>query len=124
MHVEDCSSSAHHPEEVTIYLPRPCAALRDPLARALRTRGAHICPTFDLRHALNRLPRCGCPYHGEEACTCEYVVWWVAGPDAGTVLLVLHGRDEETWMTLSWEDGSAASVYALILDALAELGAA
>ncbi len=106
------------PTEVEVHTRAPCDAVMARLTEAFQVHGLRVYPSFDLQAALERLPQCGCPYHGQDACTCQYVVWLVYGPDAEPVLVILHGRDDETWITLSASDVHQTQVYEVLVQAL------
>jgi len=106
------------PLEVEVHVRAACYAVIARLVQAFQERGVRVYPSFDLRAALERLPHCGCPYHGQDACTCQYVVWHVYAADEEPVLVILHGRDEETWVTLSASDVPRSRVYQVVVETL------
>lgn len=70
------------------------------LSKALERHGFWAYRSFDLRNALATLPDCGCPHHGTSQCTCQYAVLLVYGAGSAPVLIVVHGRDTWTWLTI------------------------
>ncbi len=108
------------PLEVQIHVHVPCDAVADRLVEVFEAHGLRIYPSFDLKVALEQLPQCGCPYHGQDLCTCQYVVWLVYGSNAEPVLVVLHGRDGETWITLSANDIQKSQVYRILNTAMGD----
>ena len=111
---ESQDARAALPFEVEVHVAAPCDAVRARLEDAFRARGWRVYPSFDLQAALERLPSCGCPYHGQDTCTCQYVVWHVYAAEEEPVLVLLHGRDEETWVTLSAANVQQSRVYHVV----------
>ncbi len=109
---------AAFPVEVEVRVRTPCATVMARLVEAFRARELRVYPSFDLQTALQRLPRCGCPHHGKGACTCQYVVWLVYAADEEPVLVLLHGRGSETWITLSASDVQQSEVYDVLMNTL------
>jgi hypothetical protein len=70
--------------------------LTDALARA----GLRVLRTFDLHDARAAIGDCPCPHHGLEACDCQMLVLLVYGQASLPATLVLHGSDEQTWISL------------------------
>ena len=99
--------------DVEIHVADRCETVMDRLAALFEAEGLRVYQSFDLQTAMQRLPNCGCPYHGHEACTCQYAVWLVYPPEGAPVLLVLHGRDEETWITLP-EETETSRVHEIV----------
>ncbi len=96
--------------EMRLHLRVPSAFVMRRLTALLEREGLRVYRSFDLQAALSRLPECGCPYHGQATCTCQYAVWLVYGRDAVPVLVILHGRDDETWITISTEGKGGTGV--------------
>ncbi len=89
--------------EYTIELAQPSDTIEKKLVDRLRAAGLNVTVSFDLQSARTNHPQCACPYHGMEACTCQYEVLLVS--DQGnfpgeTFTITLHGRDDYTWMRL------------------------
>ena len=80
------------------------AQARPAILSTLQRYGFTAVQSFDLRSALSAHPGCGCPYHGTEQCTCQYVVLLVypkaQGAQAGPIVLTLHAHDDLTQVAL------------------------
>lgn len=111
------------PVEVQVYIHAPSATVAGRLLRMFEDRGLQVYRSFDLQAALERLPECGCPYHGQSACTCQYIVWLVYAPHELPVLVVLHGRDDKTWITLSAEKVVSSRAHEVVAQLRNELSA-
>ncbi len=107
------------PVEVEVHIHAPSDVVTERLVDAFQAHGLRVYPSFNLQAALERLPHCGCPYHGQDACTCQYVVWLVYASEEEPVLVILHGRDDETWVTLSASDVQQSQVYRVLKETLA-----
>lgn len=104
------------PLDVHVYIHAPAQVVAGPLKDLFEARGLRVYRSFDLQAALERLPRCGCPYHGQTACTCQYTVWLVYVPHGPPVLVILHGRDDKTWITLSADEVPTSRVYEAVTE--------
>lgn len=92
------------------------------IRRALTAAGLRVEQSFDLRAALALVPNCTCPHHGTAACDCHYSVLLAYGQTLSVpITLVVHGRDNRSWITVSEPpDGRAPADLALaIMRALA-----
>ncbi len=114
---EHADNTMGAPLDVQVYIHAPSKVVAGQLKGLFEARGLRVYRSFDLQAALERLPRCGCPYHGQAACTCQYTVWLVYAPHDPPVLVILHGRDDKTWITLSADEVLASRAY----DAVTEL---
>ena len=65
--------------------------------------------TFDLHAARLGLEDCPCPQHGTSDCDCQMVVLLVYGEAAEPAVLVLHGSDGQTWLSLVQSAGQPAN---------------
>jgi len=70
---------------------------REQLTRA----GLRSVQTFDLNAARGGLHDCPCPNHGIDACDCQMVIMLVYGKSEEPVTLILHGNDEQTWLSIA-----------------------
>ncbi|MGB0384235.1 MAG: hypothetical protein ACPGWR_05355 [Ardenticatenaceae bacterium] len=101
-----------------------CQAVIESVRQALEAHGWRVLRTFDLQSARSILPRiaCNCPHHDTPQCTCQYAILLVYGTTPTPVLIVVHGRDG--WTSLSMpqlhEEGAALrlQVEAVVLNAL------
>lgn len=87
----------------TLRLDQPGEQITSRLIDTLREWGLQATISFDLRLARTDQIRCGCPYHGQTKCTCQYAVLLVYDPaqEDGTYrTITIHGRDEAVWLTL------------------------
>ena len=106
--------------EFAVYLPcnESVAAVR----QALSAAGLRVEQSFDLRAALTLVPNCTCPHHGTSLCDCQYNVLLVyRRARSAPVTVVAHGRDNQSWITVSDPpDGRAPAGLSLeIIRALA-----
>ena len=62
--------------------------------------GFQVERTFDLHAARMTQLDCPCPYHGTSDCTCQMVVLLVRSPKIQPVTIVVHGRDDQTSLSL------------------------
>jgi hypothetical protein len=86
--------------EFAVYLPcdESVAAVR----QALSAAGLRVEQSFDLRAALTLVPNCTCPHHGTALCDCQYNVLLVYRQAlSAPVTVVAHGRDNQSWITVS-----------------------
>ena len=70
------------------------------VAQLLSGAGLQVVRSFDLRSARMAHAECTCPHHGTAQCTCQFVVLLVYGRSGTPVTLVVHGHDEQTWLSL------------------------
>ncbi len=101
-----------------IQIAMDCQEAMALLAQALEARGMQVYRSFDLRSALAALPDCGCPHHGTAQCTCHYAVLLVYGETPPPALVVAHGRDGRTWLTVSGANNPSMALRAQIFDVL------
>src|SRR6266487_890282 len=67
----------------------------------LTSAGLRVVPTFDLQIARLAHPDCSCPHHGTEECSCQLVILLVYGKQEDPATLVIHSRDDKTWISLA-----------------------
>ncbi len=79
---------------------RPCDEASDWLNRSLSRNGFRVLQTFDLHNARLGLHGCTCPHHGTDQCDCQMVVLLIYERMENPVTLVLHGNDDQTWISL------------------------
>ncbi len=102
-------------QEVQVHVAATCNEVMVYLSERFHELGIRVYQSFDLQTALERLPQCGCPHHGEEVCSCQYAIWLLYGPGQSPVLMILHGRDEDTWITLAAEGVRQTRVYGIVM---------
>lgn len=66
----------------------------------LTALGLVVRPSFDLQAAKSAHADCTCPYHGTANCDCQIVVLLVYGEQEPPITLVVHSRDEKTFLSL------------------------
>ena len=72
-----------------------------PLAvMALSEAGLRVVWTSDLHMALDALPPCECPHHGNLRCDCQYAQLVVFGSRNRPVMLVAHGHEGRSWIVV------------------------
>lgn len=89
-------------------IPRPSAEVVDRITRALRADGLQVTCSFDLQSARAALVdpgRCPCPHHGTASCTCQYLILLVSERGSEPVSLVVHGHDDQTYLSLAEPPG-------------------
>ena len=93
------------------------------LRRRLEGVGLRVQQSFDLHCALTNGPHCHCPYHGTERCDCQYGVLLAYGQGTGPATLLVHGRDELFWLTVTSAPSSPSTrdLESAIVQALAGL---
>ena len=64
--------------------------------------------TFDLQTARLGPGDCACPHHGTGECDCQMVVLLVYGHEPQPAVLILHGNDGQTWLSLAEGPGQRA----------------
>ena len=74
----------------------------------LTLAGFRVEQSFDLRSALTLTPHCACPNHGTSQCNCQYRVLLVFGEAGLPATLVVHGHDDQYWLTLAEDPGGRA----------------
>ena len=101
-----------------------CEAVIECLRQALEAHHLRVLCTFDLQSARSILPRiaCNCPHHDTPQCTCQYAILFVYGTTSAPVLIVAHGRDGWTSLSMPQLDDSSAAlrpqVETIVLNAL------
>ncbi|MEW5830615.1 MAG: hypothetical protein AB1846_17120 [Chloroflexota bacterium] len=96
----------------------PDAAI-DRVTRRLQACGFQVEQTFDLQAARLSHADCPCPNHGTQACTCQMVVLVVSG-ETPPATIILHGHDDQTWLSLG--DGVGHSVSEKLAQVLLPVG--
>lgn len=86
-------------------LNQPCEQVQAWVNQQLTGAGFRVVQTFDLQIARLAHPDCACPNHGTEDCTCQMVVLLVYRKRGEPVTMVIHGRDDRTWLSLSGSTG-------------------
>lgn len=81
-------------------LEQDCEQFAHEVAGQLNGTGLQVVRSFDLQVARAAHPGYACPHHGADACTCQLIVLLVYGRDSLPTTLVIHGRDERTWVFL------------------------
>lgn len=69
----------------------------------VRKAGLLAVRSFDLQAARDGLldpSSCPCPFHGQETCSCQYVVYLIYEGDAQPVSVTIHGHDHSTFIAL------------------------
>ena len=61
----------------------------------------HAMQTFDLHSARLTLQDCPCPHHGTNECDCQMIVLLVYGNAMEPATLILHGNDQQTWISIA-----------------------
>lgn len=59
-----------------------------------------VVQTFDLHTARLGMEDCVCPHHGTHDCDCQMVILLIYANTTEPATLVLHGNDEQTWLSL------------------------
>lgn len=67
----------------------------------LQRAGLRSAQTFDLRTARVGSRGCPCPNHGSEDCDCQMAVVLVYGEVPAPETLILHGNNEQTWLSIA-----------------------
>ncbi len=67
----------------------------------LTAAGFRTVQTFDLQVARLAHSDCTCPHHGTADCDCQLVVLLVYEQDDEPSTLVIHSRDNRTWLSLA-----------------------
>jgi len=62
--------------------------------------GLRTVRTFDLHAARLGMEACPCPNHGKNDCDCQMIILLVYGKTSEPVTLVLHGSNDQTWLSL------------------------
>ncbi len=81
---------------------RPYEQVLPWLKQRLSEAGLRVMPTFDLATARTGLglDDCPCPNHGTQECDCEMIVLLVYKKSDGPATLILHGNNEQCWISL------------------------
>ena len=101
-----------------------CQAVIECVRQALEAHNWRVLRTFDLQSARSILPHiaCNCPHHDTPQCTCQYAILLVYGTTPAPILIVVHGRDGWTSLSMPQLDDSGAAfrqqVEAIVLNAL------
>ncbi|HSR21246.1 MAG TPA: hypothetical protein VLL49_10060 [Anaerolineales bacterium] len=78
----------------------PCDQSLHWLQRRLARAGLRQLQTFDLHDARLGTAACDCPHHGTRSCDCQMVVLLVYEEGHPPVTLVVHGNDQESWVSV------------------------
>lgn len=90
-------------------------------SQSLRRSGFRPMQTFDLQVARLGLEGCLCPHHGTSECDCQMVVLFIYGAGTEPAVLILHGNDGQTWLSLvdtpgqKADSGMAAAIKAALM---------
>jgi hypothetical protein len=82
------------------------------LVRRLSIGGFMVRRTFDLqlaRQSLGTSEQEVCPHHASERCSCQYLVLQVGGAGTSASMVVLHGDDDTTKVSLISAAGEKAN---------------
>jgi len=104
-------------------VPAPWRVVTQQVMRTLRAQGLEARRTFDLRMArasMRNGETVPCPHHRGEPCTCQYLVFHVRGKGEWTMVVIIHGHDRLTGVSILTDSGVAAdpAVAAIANDAL------
>jgi len=80
------------------------------VSQQLRAAGFRLVQTFDLQTARVAHEDCPCPHHGTEACDCQLVVLLVYYKQEEPSTLVIHSRDQSTWLSIAGPAAERAEV--------------
>ena len=72
----------------------------DLLTRSLARVGMRVMRTFDLREARGEVGAYPCPHHGAGECNCQLVILLAYGQAGRPATLIIHGSEEQTWLSL------------------------
>ena len=67
----------------------------------LSVAGLRMLRTFDLHDARLGAAECSCPHHGTSKCNCQMVVLLIYGEAIEPATLILHGNEEQTWLSFA-----------------------
>jgi hypothetical protein len=81
-------------------------------ASLLETAGLEVTRSFDLHATRAFKGGCGCPHHGTAVCDCHYAVLMVRQAGAAPAVLLIHGRDGVTWLSLAPDPDEPAGALA------------
>ncbi|MCJ7624358.1 MAG: hypothetical protein MUO76_12715 [Anaerolineaceae bacterium] len=92
------------------------------IAEALRGQGLEVMQSFDLQLARLSQKNCACPYHGTEICNCQMAVLQIYGETQEHAVILIHGHDRETNITLfiSARQDSSPNLENLILQCISD----
>lgn len=65
--------------------------------------GVQAVRSFDLQAARAGLldpSACACPYHGQDQCTCQYVVYLIYSDAPHPISVTVHGHDKYTDLSI------------------------
>ena len=71
------------------------------VSQLLTAAGFRLVQTFDLQTARLAHEDCTCPHHGTDACDCQLVVLLVYYQQEEPSTLVIHSRDNSTWISIA-----------------------
>ncbi len=89
--------------DFTLHLHSPAEEFIPVLMQTLQEEGFQATVSFNLEAARIEQTECGCPYHGTNPCTCQYIVLLVSEKDSRQPTfcpLILYGRDAQVWLNL------------------------
>lgn len=66
----------------------------------LNNAGLQVIRSFDFQAARTAHTGYSCPYHGADTCTCQLIMLLVYSQDRLPVTLVIHGNDQQTWVSI------------------------
>jgi len=78
----------------------PCSDTLNWINRGLTQSHLRVVQTFDLHAARLGMENCPCPNHGTNDCDCQMIILLVYGGRTEPATLVLHGNDDQTWLSL------------------------
>ena len=71
------------------------------LKERLSVAGLRMLRTFDLHDARLGAAECSCPHHGTSECDCQMVVLLIYGEAIEPATLILHGNENQTWLSFA-----------------------
>lgn len=83
-----------------VLINRPCNDTLNWINHDLTNSHLQVMQTFDLHTARLGTEDCPCPNHGTNDCDCQMTVLLVYGKAVEPATLVLHGNDDQTWLSL------------------------
>src|SRR5512143_3411047 len=82
------------------------------LSKQLSGAGFRLVQTFDLQVARMAHDDCACPHHGTDACDCQLIVLLVYYGQEEPSTLVIHSRDNSTWLSMAGPTAKRVDLYA------------
>jgi len=89
--------------DFTLHLHSPAEEFVPVLMQTLQEEGFQATVSFNLEATRAEQTECVCPHHGNNPCTCQYIVLLVSEKDAERPAfcpLILYGRDAQVWLNL------------------------